>query len=150
MKMSSRARLVAFGAAIVVLAGCSEATGPNIPGIEVTVSLSDQEVAVGDIIEIQVLATNITAGELSFTTNTCVLVVRILNQSNTPVVDFPNTCNDIGVTTTLGPGESLAQVARFDDTHPAFPLASGTYMVIAGISSDLLNPSAAVELRIEP
>jgi hypothetical protein len=117
MKMSSRARMVGFGAAIVVLAGCSEAVGPDIDGIEVTLSLSQEEMAVGDTIEIRIVATNTTAGELSFATNACVLVVRILDQSNTPVVYLPGFCNDIRLGHTLGPGESLMRVELFDGTN---------------------------------
>jgi len=82
--------MVAFGAAvpavILVLAGCSDATGPSIPGIEVTLTLSDEVMAVGDTIEIRVVATNVTANPVSFRTNACVLVVQILDESNTPVV----------------------------------------------------------------
>ena len=50
-----------LAAVIVVLAGCSEAVGPHIDGIDVTLSLSHEEMAVGDTIEIRVLATNTTA-----------------------------------------------------------------------------------------
>ncbi len=107
MKVSGRAKVVGFVAAIVVHAACSEATGPIIDGIEVTLSRSQEEVAVGDTFEVRVLATNMTAGELSFLTDSCVLVAQILDQSNRPVGQRPNTCNSIGITTTLGSGESL-------------------------------------------
>ena len=139
---------VAVGLSLAV--GCSEAIGPNLGGIEVALALSDEEMVVGDTVEIRVVATNTTANPVSFATNTCVLVVRVLDESNTPVVRLPGFCNDIRLEHTLGPGESLAQVFQFDGTFETFPLASGTYMVFAGISSDLLNPSDAVELRIQP
>ena len=144
MKISSRTRVVGFGAAIVLLGGCSEATGPIIDGIEVTLSLSQEEAVVGDTIEIRVIATNTTADPVSFATSACVLVVRVLNESNTPVVYLPGLCNDIRLGHTLGPGESLEQIEQF------LPNRSGTYQVSAGISTDLLNPSDAVELRIQP
>ena len=158
MKMLSLTRVVGFGAAIAALTGCGEAVGPNIPGIDVTISLSQEEMAVGDTIEIRIVATNTTAGPLTFATNTCVLVVRILDRSNTPVIHLPGFCNDIRLEHTLGPGESLMGVELFDGTiqdplgRPGerSPLESGTYRVFAGISSDALNPSDAVKLCIQP
>lgn len=159
MKVSSRARVVGFGAAIVVFAGCSGAVGPHIDGIEVTLSLSDVEIAVGDSVEIRVLATNVTESQLVFFTGPCVLLVRFLDQSNTPVVTLPNTCNSINYQHTLGPGESLERVVLFDGAMPgpsleSPPLEPGTYRVLAGLSRnpdmDLINQSDAVALRILP
>ena len=147
-----------IAAAVVLLAGCTEAVGPHIDGIHVIVSLSEEEMFVGDTIEIRVVATNTTEGQVTFRTNACILVIRFLDPSNSPVVYIPGFCNDIGLEHTIGPGESLLQVSHFDGTVPdplgqagaRVPLTSGTYRVFAGISSDLLNPSDPVELRIQP
>ena len=162
MNKQSGRLIRAIAAAIVVLAGCSEATGPNIDGIEVTVSLSQEEMAVGDWIEIRVLATNTTANPVSFSTDGCVFQIRFVDQSNTPARQLPDFCNSMSQSHALAPGESLEKVVQFDGTvwSPAgqsvLPLEPGTYLVFAGISpisSDflvLINPSDAVELRIQP
>ena len=135
----------------MLLAGCGTATGPNIVGIDVTLFLSQEEVAVGEPIEVRVVATNTTGRQLEFSTNSCVLVVRVLDQSNTPVLDAPATCSDIGLKHTLGPGESLERLVILDRrAGESFPLESGTYTMFAGISQDLLNPSDAAELRVRP
>lgn len=160
MDNRSGALIRAIAAAMLVLAGCSGATDPNIDGIEVTLSLSQEELAVGETIEIRVLATNVTANPVSFSTDGCVFHIRFLDQSNTPVGTLPSFCNSMSQSHMLAPGESLAQVTRFDGTASrlkgeVFSLESGTYGVFAGISAissdlDLLNPSDAVELRIQP
>lgn len=145
--MSNWTGVLAFSAAAVVLSACSDIVGPNsdINGIEVTLSLPGGGAAVGDTVEIRVVATNVTAGTVSFVTNTCVLVVRVLDESDTLVVDLPNTCNDISQPHSLRPGESLERVVRFDATG-----RSGTFRLLAGISADLLNLSEVVELTIQP
>ena len=155
----SGALIRAIAAAIVVLAGCSEATGPNIDGIEVTLSLSQDNMAVGDTIEIRVLATNTTANPVSFFTHGCVFRTRFLDQSNALVGTLPYFCNSMSSSATLAPGESLERIIQFDGRAvellggELFTLESGTYAVFAGVSSissdlELLNPSNAVELRI--
>ena len=159
MKMLSRTRVVGFGAAIVLLAGCSGATDPTIDGIEVTLSLSQDDMAVGDTIEIRVLATNTTANPVSFSTGGCVFHIRFLDQSNALVGTLPYFCNSMSSSATLAPGESLERIIPFDGRAALggelFTLESGTYVVFAGISPissdlELLNPSDAVELRIHP
>ena len=161
MKLLSRTRVVGFGAAIVLLAGCSGATDPTIDGIEVTLSLSQDDMAVGDTIEIRVLATNTTANPVSFFTHGCVFRTRFLDQSNALVGTLPYFCNSMSSSATLAPGESLERIIPFDGRAAEllggelFTLESGTYAVFAGVSSissdlELLNPSNPVELRIQP
>ena len=134
-----------FAGAVLVLAGCADAMAPDIGGIELTLSLSQEEVVIGDTVEIRVVATNVSENEVSFTTNTCVLVVRILDESSTPLVTFPDTCNDIAVGTTIAPGDSIERIVQFDTS-----VGSGIYSVRAGISDDLLNVPAAADLRVRP
>ncbi len=155
----SGALIRTIAAVVIVLVGCSEATGPSIDGIEVTLSLSDEEMAVGDTIEIRVLATNTTGNPVSFFTHGCVFRTRFLDQSNALVGTLPYFCNSMSSSATLAPGESLERIIPFDGRAAEllggalFTLESGTYAVFAGVSSissdlELLNPSDAVALRI--
>ncbi len=161
-----RAWVVGFGAAVVVLAGCSGATGPHIDGIEVTLSLSREEISVGDTVEIRILATNTTVNQLDFITGACDLFVRFL-RLNRVVLTRPSACNSTTHPHTLGPGESLERVVMFDGTvenyvrdpegrsyNEPIPMEPGTYRLFAGLSGvqneDLMNESDAAELRIKP
>ena len=154
----------ALAVAILALAGCSDSTGPTIEGIEVTLSLSREEIAVGDTVEIRVLVTNATASELVFVTGVCDILVYFL-RSRKVVRQLPDSCNSISHQHTLGPGESVERVLLFDGTterfvnnpggrsfYRPFPMDPGTYMLFAGLSgipgSDLVNRSEAVVLRI--
>ena len=155
-----------LAATIVVLAGCGLITGPHIDGIEVTLSLSREEISVGDTVEIRMLATNTTASQLDFFTGGCGLFVRFF-QLRRPVPALSVTCVSTTIPHTLGPGESLEQVVLFDGTVENYvrdsegrsykepiPMEPGTYRLVAGLSSGetgggLMNQSDAVELRIQ-
>ena len=153
--MFSCVRVVRIAAAIAVLAGCSETTGLDGDGVVVTIELSQQVIAAGDTVEILVVAVNASPVEQHFVTNACVLVVRVLDQSGAAAATLPDFCNAIRLEHTLGPGESVERVAHFDGTLPTgevgvrVSLEPGVYTVIGGISVDLLNPSDAVEIRIQ-
>ena len=152
---------------VVVLTGCSLITGPHIDGIEVTLSLSQEEMSVGDTVEIRILATNTTASQLDFITGVCDFFVRFVRLRKV-VLTRPSACNSISHPHTLGPGESLERVVLFDGTvenyvrdpegrsyNEPIPMEPGTYRLVAGLSQvqslgGMMNQSDVAELRIKP
>lgn len=113
------------------------------------VTLSDAEISSGEAVEIRLVVANPTDGPVSFMTNSCVLVARVLDSEGDTVFQAPDLCNDIGLIHTLGAGEVLADTIAFDGTaQPSgAALPPGTYHVYRGLSSHLRHPSEPVGLR---
>jgi hypothetical protein len=124
------------------------------------VTASRAEVSAGESVEFYVVARNPTERILRFATNTCVLVVRLLDHRGFPVFESPDACNDIALSHELEAGGLLEETVLFDGTtswgpfiddsggEARYTLAAGVYQVVAGVSSSFLNPSTPVEIRI--
>ena len=143
----------------LVPSACADAVGPDVDYVDVSLSLSAEEMVVGGTLQLHVVARNTTRRTLRFRTNSCILSVQLL-RGGFPVLQVPATCDDIGLEHVLAPDESLEAVFTFDgrSTWGPFPneegrrvplvLEPGIYEVRAGISSDLLSPSLPRALRI--
>jgi len=138
----------------LLLAACTDPTAPGVDLLDVSVTLSKVDIALGEETEFRALVANRTARDIAFATNTCVIVFEILDADGRRFVE-PVVCNDIEVQHLLRPGESLQRNVIFDGTNWIAADANpgpgpGDYTVRAGVSLALRNPSSPVGLRIRP
>lgn len=147
-------RLASCSAALVCLVGCG-VTEP-VDHLLVTTSLSQQEIRPGDTTEITVRAANPTSSDLEFSSNSCVLVVQIVDSTGQEVYPGMVPCLDVFLVHTVAPGQYLEEVFEFDgwgrkegaEGLEDYPLPPGNYWVRGSVTSRRENPSEPVRLQV--
>jgi hypothetical protein len=151
-------RGAALGFVAVPLIACgSDVLAPDVDQVQLSLTVSQTEMVVGDTIELRAVGTNPTRNTLRFTTHDCAAFhTRILDFEGSVVFRHPTTCNSIGAERVIEPGDSLVETVRFDGTvsngpfHAPSTLARGLYRVVATPEGAAGNESNTVELRIRP
>jgi len=127
--------------------------------MDVSLEVSSAVVSIDNPIVIGVTAVNTSSSPTRFTTNSCTLVVEVLDASGTSVAYLPQTCTDITVDHVVEPGASIEAAYSFNATVSVaaaqgpptdVALAPGNYVVVAGISAQLLRVSAQVPVTVVP
>lgn len=140
--------------ALMCLMGC--VVEPSVDQLVVTVTVSEPEIRAGDTTTITVRATNPTNGPVDFSTNSCVLVALILDETGEEVYPGGGPCLDILLTHSVPPGEFLEEVFDFDgrgrrgwrDQGERYLLPPGTYQVRGAVGSERRNLSRPVPLQV--
>ena len=148
-------RIASYSAALLCVSACG-VTEPTIDRLHVTVALSEPEIAPGDTTHITVRATNPTDSDLEFSSNSCVLVLQIVDSTDQEVYPGTVPCLDILIIHRLAPGEYLEERFTFDgwgrrvleEAPELYPLAPGTYWVRGSVTSRRENPSEPVQLQV--
>ena len=138
----------------LLVASCDELTWPTDAWVlDVSISVSPLEIAIGDTATVVIEAVNTTDRELRFSSNSCVLVMRVEDSTGNTVWGG-GPCLDILLVNAIAPGESVIQTFLFDgmgllaDGSGEYPLPLGVYRVQAGVTQEFANPSGSIELRI--
>ena len=148
-------RMASYSAALLCVGSCG-VTEPAIDRLHVAVALSEPEIQPGDTTRITVRATNLTDSDVEFSSNSCVLVLEIVDSTNQEVYPGSVPCLDILLIHRLAPGEHLEEVFSFDGWGrrsqqgglERYPLAPGTYWVRGSVTSKRENPSEPVRLQV--
>ena len=137
---------------LATLASCTDPIPPALDQLDVTVTLSNVDIALGEETELRAVAANRTSRDITFVTNACVVVFEVLDAGGRRFVE-PIVCSDVEVQHTLRPGESLQHNVLFDgtgwltvggDSGPG----PGDYTVRAGVSLALRSPSEPVAFHV--
>jgi hypothetical protein len=149
----------------VLFASCgSDVLAPDVDQVQLSLTVSQSEMVVGDTVELRVVGTNPTPNTLRFTTHACATFhFRILYGADLVVFRHPRVCDSIGAERVIEPGDSIVETVLFDGTAtsphpfrdangevPTLTLAPGRYRVVAAPEGAQGNESNTVELRIRP
>lgn len=147
---------VGVGLFVGLMFGSCGVTEPDVERLLVTVAVSPSEIRPGELMDITVRASNVTNHALEFTSNSCVLELRVLDGTGTEVYPGSHACLDILRVHHLAPGEYLEETFDFDgrgrrgreSDYERYPLSPGSYWVEGSVTSAFASPSEHVQIRI--